>query len=482
MKPIADPQAEGRGEYPNKYLDRRRFLWQLSALSGGTAAYTLLLRPGAKSAKAQVVPEDDSRLLTEYITYPGETGDMIAYAARPVGEEELPGVIVIHENTGLQPHIEDVTRRFALKGFHAIAPDALSPLGGTPTGTSQATSLLGQLNAEATVKNFVAAVRYLKTHPLAHGKVGCTGFCWGGGMTNQVAVNSPDLDAGVPFYGSQPASVDVPKITASVLCHYAGLDTRINEGIEAFETALRAASIDYGIYVHQGASHAFFNDSRPDRYHREAAELAWNLTVAFFRAKLKDYRLVAHYKLDETEGRTARDSAGGHHGTINGEPVWQPTGGRMKGALRLDSQDNCIRTDFVLDPATGAFSAFVWVKGSAPGQVILSQTDGADWLLVDDQGNLMTRLSQPPGGRLAPRPLQSPSRITDGDWHRVGLVWDGSAKALYVDDVLVAEDPQPSIAGSAGGLNIGCGTEQSPGSFLSGLIDDVRIYNQAVKP
>lgn len=482
MKPDADPQAGGCGENPNKCLDRRRFLRQLSLLSGGTVAYTWLLQPGARSAKAQIVPEDDSRLLTEYTTYPGETGDMIAYTARPGGEAELPGVIVIHENTGLQPHIEDVARRFALEGFHAIAPDALSPLGGTPASTSQATSLLGQLNTEATVKDFVAAVRYLKTHPLSNGKVGCTGFCWGGGMTNQVAVNSPDLDAGVPFYGSQPASDDVPKIKASMLCHYAGLDTRINEGVEAFETALRAASIDYGIYLHQGANHAFFNDSRPDRYNREAAELAWNLTVAFFRAKLRDYRLVAHYKLDETGGRTARDSAGGRHGTISGEPVWQPTGGKTKGALQLDGQDDCIRTDFVLDPAAGAFSAFAWVKGGAAGQVIISQTDGADWLLADDQGNLTTRLSQPPGGRLTPRPLRSPSRITDGDWHRVGFVWDGSARGLYVDDVLVAEDSQPSIAGSAGGLSIGCGTEQVPGSFLSGLLDDVRIYNQAVRP
>jgi carboxymethylenebutenolidase len=482
MKLYAHPQADEQHEYANEYLDRRQFLKQMSVLSGGTAACAVLLRPGGRSAQAQVIPENEPRLLTEYITYPGETGDIIAYAARPGGEEELPGVIVIHENTGLQPHIEDVTRRFALEGFHAIAPDALSPLGGTPASASQARSLLGQLNTEATVKNFAAAVRYLKTHPHGNGKVGCTGFCWGGGMTNQVAVNSPDLDAGVPFYGSQPASADVPKIRASMFCHYAGLDTRINEGIEAYEAALRAASIDYGIYLHRGANHAFFNDSRPDRYHPEAAELAWNLTIAFFRAKLRDHRLVAHYKLDETEGDTARDSAGGHDGTLYGEPIWWPTGGRLRGALQLDGQNDCIRTDLVLDPAAGAFSAFAWIKGGAPGQVIVSQIDGVDWLLADDQGNLMTRLSQPAGGRQAPQPLVSPTGFADGDWHRVGFVWDGSTRALYVDDVLVAEDSQPSMAGAMAGLNIGCGTDQTPGSFFSGLIDDVRVYNQAVKP
>jgi len=474
--------AHGCGAHANRRLGRREFCRQVALLSGGTAAFTLLPRVGIRSAQAQVVAADDARLLTEYITYPGETGGIIAYTARPRGETELPGVIVIHENTGLQPHIEDVARRFALEGFHALAPDALSPLGGTPASTSQATTLIGQLDTGATVKNFVAAVQYLKTHPLSNGKVGCTGFCWGGGMTNQVAVNAPDLDAGVPFYGSQPASADVAKIRAALLCHYAGLDTRINEGIEAYEAALRAASVDHGIYLHRGAQHAFFNDSRPDRYHPQAAELAWNLTLGFFRAKLRDQRLVAHYKLDETEGDTAKDSAGGHDGTLHGEPSWQPTGGRVKGALQLDGQNDYIGTDFVLDPAAGAFSVFAWIKGGGPGQVIVAQIEGTDWLLADDQGHLMTRLSQPPGGRQAPQPLTSSAGIGDGDWHRVGFVWDGSTRALYLDDVLVVEDSQPSIAGAGAGLNIGCGADQAPGSFFSGLIDDVRVYNQAVKP
>ena len=419
----------GGAERTGGSLNRREFLRQFAVVSGGTAASAWLAPLGAGRAMADVVARDDPRLDTEYITYPGATGDMIAYAARPVGEEALPGVIVIHENTGLQPHIEDVARRFALEGFHAIAPDALSPLGGTPANASQATSLIGQLNTESTIQNFVAAVRYLKTHPQTTGKVGCTGFCWGGGMTNQVAVNAPDLTAGVPFYGSQPASADVPRIRASLLCHYGSLDTRINAGIEAFETALRAASIDYGIYLHQGAQHAFFNDSRPDRYHKEAAELAWQLTVGFFRAKLKDFRLVAHYKLDETEGRVAKDSAGGNDGTLVGQPLWQPTGGRTKGALQLNGAEDYVSTGAVLDPGDGPFSVYAWIKGGAPGQVVVSQVDGVSWLLTDGSGNLMTGLSQPAGGRLTPEPLASSTGVVDGGWHRLGFVWDGSTRA-----------------------------------------------------
>jgi carboxymethylenebutenolidase len=174
-----------------------------------------------------------------------------------------------------------------LEGFLAIAPDALSPLGGTPEDSNEARSKMRELDSQATVKNFVAAVEYLKTHPQSTGKVGCMGFCWGGGVTNQVAVNSPDLKAAVPFYGRQPASEDVPKIKAFLLLHYAGLDKRINAGIEAFETALKAASVDYKIYMYEGAGHAFFNDTRAERYHEEASQLAWKRTIEFFNEKLK---------------------------------------------------------------------------------------------------------------------------------------------------------------------------------------------------
>jgi len=232
------------------------------------------------------VEREDTRLYVEDIKYPGETGDVLAHFARPKGDMKLPGVVVIHENRGLNPHTEDVARRVALEGFLAIAPNALSPLGGTPEDADEARSLMQKLDSQATIKNYVAAVEYLKTHPRSTGKVGVTGFCWGGGVTNQVAVNSPDLVAAVPFYGRQPAPEDVPKIKASLLVHYAGDDERINEGIPAFEAALKKASVDYKIFMYEGAKHAFFNDTSP-RYHEEAAKLAWERTIAFFKQKLK---------------------------------------------------------------------------------------------------------------------------------------------------------------------------------------------------
>jgi carboxymethylenebutenolidase len=276
-------------EYTCGLLARREFIKKLAMLAGGTAAATALLSfIGNNDVKAEVIPKEDSRIHTEYIKYPGETGNIRAYAARPKGKTKLPGVIVIHENKGLQPQTEDVTRRIALEGFLAIAPDGLSPLGGTPDDIDKSRSLMRNLDSKATVKNYVAAVKYLKTHPKTTGKVGCTGFCWGGGVTNQVAVNSPDLRAAVPFYGRQPASEDVPKIKASLFCHYAGRDERINAGIEEFEAALRKASIEYGMYIYKGAEHAFFNDTS-SRYHKEAAQLAWKLTIAFFNATLKKH-------------------------------------------------------------------------------------------------------------------------------------------------------------------------------------------------
>ena len=242
--------------------------------------------PLIENKYAQFVPKEDDRLYVENIKYPGETGDILAHFARPKGDMKLPGVVVIHENRGLNPHTEDIVRRIALEGFLAVAPNALSPLRGTPEDVDEARSLMQKLDSQATIKNFVAAVKYLKTHPQSTGKVGCTGFCWGGGITNQVAVNSPDVKAAVPFYGRQPAPEDVPKIKASLLLHYAGLDERINEGIPAFETALKEASVDYKIFTYEGAGHAFFNDTG-SRYHEEAAKLAWERTIAFFKQKLK---------------------------------------------------------------------------------------------------------------------------------------------------------------------------------------------------
>lgn len=268
-------------------IDRREFLKKLAVLAGSTAAVSALLpQLERNNAMAEMVAKDDPRLHTEPIKYPGETGEVSASLARPKGDGKFPAVIVIHENRGLNPHTEDVARRMALEGFLAIAPDALSPLGGTPEDVDKARTMMRELDAEDTVKNFVAAVKYLKTHPQSTGKVGVTGFCWGGGMSNQIAVNSPDLVAAAPFYGRQADSEDVPKIKASMLLHYAGLDERINAGIPAFEEALKAASIDYKLYMYEGAGHAFFNDTG-GRYHEEAAKLAWERTIAFFKEKLK---------------------------------------------------------------------------------------------------------------------------------------------------------------------------------------------------
>jgi carboxymethylenebutenolidase len=273
--------------YARGAMDRREFLGKLAAIAGGTAAAAALLPALERGGAAgQAVPKDDPRLETGYIEYPGATGKVRAYSARPKGAGKLSDVIVIHENRGLNPHTEDIARRVALEGFLAIAPDALSPFGGTPENPDEARPLFQKLDREANIKNFVAAVEYLKTGPQATGKVGCLGFCWGGGTTNQVAVNAPDLAAAVPFYGSQPAPEDVPKIKAAMLIHYAGDDERINAGIPAFEEALKKAGVEYKIYMYEGAGHAFMNDTGT-RYQKEAAELAWQRTAAFLKEKLK---------------------------------------------------------------------------------------------------------------------------------------------------------------------------------------------------
>jgi carboxymethylenebutenolidase len=268
-------------------LDRRRFLEHLARIAGGTTtAATLLPLLECNQASAEVVTKDDPRLESGYMKYPGDKGEMRAYFARPKGAAKLAGVIVIHENRGLNPHTEDMTRRVALEGYLAIAPDALSPLGGTPTNADEARPLFQKLDSASNTKNFVAAVAYLRTQPQATGKVACMGFCWGGAVTNQVAVHAPDLTAAIPFYGSQPSGEDVPKIKASMLIHYAGDDERINSGIPAFEAALKKAGIDHKIFRYEGAGHAFMNDTGT-RYHKEAAQLAWQRTVEFLKEKLK---------------------------------------------------------------------------------------------------------------------------------------------------------------------------------------------------
>ena len=275
-------------EYSHRLLDRRQFLKRLSVLAGGTgAAIALLPLLENNHAKAQIVPKDDARLLTVYSKYPGVTGDVRAYLARPKGDGKLPGVVVIHQNTGLVPHIEDVTRRVALEGFLAIAPDSLSPFGGTPEDAKRASELIGKLDPKSTTENFVAAVRFLKTHPGSTGKVGVVGFCWGGAMANQVALNSPDVTAVVPYYGAQPAAEDVPKIKASLLLHYAADDPGINKGIAAYEAALMKANVDFKMFMYEETKHGFNDDTRAERYNKEAAQLAWQRTISFLKEKLK---------------------------------------------------------------------------------------------------------------------------------------------------------------------------------------------------
>jgi carboxymethylenebutenolidase len=271
-------------EYRNGNVSRREFMKKLALVTGGTAAAVVIL-PGCNGASARTAGKEALKVIGEYVTYPGASGEIRAWISIPEGKKKYPGVIVIHENRGLVPHIRDVNNRMAQEGFVSLAPDALSPLGGTPEDQDKGREMIGQLDREETVKNFVAAVKYLETHPRSTGKVGCTGFCWGGAMTNQVAVNSPDLDAAVPYYGSVPAPEDVPRIKAKVMAHYAGNDERINAGIPAFEEALKQAGIEYQIFIYEGTMHAFNNDTG-ERYNKEAADLAWQRTTDFFRKTL----------------------------------------------------------------------------------------------------------------------------------------------------------------------------------------------------
>jgi carboxymethylenebutenolidase len=275
-------------EYTHAPLDRRVFMARLAQLTGSTAAAMALVSLlEANQARAALVAADDQRLETGRITYPGGTGDIKAYTARPKGAAKLPAVIVIHENRGLNPHIEDVARRMALEGFLALAPDLLSPLGGTPTNEDTAREMIGKLDGKQTVQNLISAVAFLEKHAQSNGKVGAVGFCWGGGMVGELAVNAPALDAGVVYYGRQPKAAEVEKIKAPLLLHYAGQDARINEGIAAFEEALKKSKKPYTLYMYEGAQHAFNNDTSEARYNKAAAEQAWSRTVAFFKEHLK---------------------------------------------------------------------------------------------------------------------------------------------------------------------------------------------------
>jgi len=276
-------------QYTHTPLERREFLRRLAGLAGGTAAaYALLPLLENNYARAQTVTEDDERLSAGPVEFPGAGAVMLSgYMARPLGIRTLPGVLVIHENRGLNPYIRDVTRRLALGGYVALAPDMLSPEGGTPEDSDQAREMIGALDTQVTVAHLEAAVRFLEDLEDTTGDVGIVGFCWGGGMVNRLATRLPGLDAAVMFYGRNPDLERVPEIQAPLLLHYAGLDERINAGIPDYEAALQEANVDYTLHLYEGVNHAFHNDTNEARYDEQAAALAWERTMAFFDEHLK---------------------------------------------------------------------------------------------------------------------------------------------------------------------------------------------------
>lgn len=276
-------------DYAHSRLSRRDFMQKLSAYAVGgltVASLSSFLMPDYQDGIQ--IKADDPRIKSEYITYssPNGAGAIKALLTRPAGnKKKLGGVMVVHENRGLNPHIEDVARRTALAGFVSLAPDALTPLGGYPGTDDAGRALQSKRNRDEMLEDFIAAHHFLKTHKECNGKVGVVGFCFGGWVSNMMAVRIPDLAAAVPFYGGQPASDDVPSINAPLLLHFAELDTRVNEGWPAYEAALKANKKDFKAYFYPNTNHGFHNDSTP-RYDKAAAELAWKRTVDFFREKL----------------------------------------------------------------------------------------------------------------------------------------------------------------------------------------------------
>jgi carboxymethylenebutenolidase len=290
MPKISQEMIKLYDDYTHLTLDRRDFVAKLTRLTGSAAAAAAVVPMlEASKAKAALMAPDDPRVKTKTITYPGAEGvTMTGYLAMPAAASaKLPAVMVIHENRGLNPHIEDVTRRMAAEGFLALGPDFLAPSGGTPQDEDKARDMISKLDMAQTIANAVATVSFLKNHEASNGKVGVVGFCWGGGLANQTAVNAgSDLAAAVAYYGMQPSAADAAKIKAKLLLHYAGLDERIDVGIPAYEAALKAAGVDYQVYVYDNVNHAFNNDTSAARYNKEAADLAWSRTVEFFKAAL----------------------------------------------------------------------------------------------------------------------------------------------------------------------------------------------------
>lgn len=275
-------------EYTHQPLTREEFLRRLTHITGSmAAALALLPMLEAQYAHAATVPETDPAIITEEPGFPAGGVTMTGYLARPAAPGRRGAVLVIHENRGLNPHIRDVVRRVARAGYLGMAPDALSPLGGTPADEDRAREMIGSLVPEETTRRFTDALAYLRGRPECNGKSGCVGFCWGGGLAGQLAVRDPELRVSVSFYGRQPDAAEVPRIRAFVQLHYGELDKRINAGIPAYEAALKAAGIPYELYVYKGANHAFHNDSSPSRYQPEAARLAWERTLQAFADHLR---------------------------------------------------------------------------------------------------------------------------------------------------------------------------------------------------
>lgn len=273
-------------EYTHAPLTRSEFIRRLVLLTGSiTAAMSVLPLIEVNAANMKVTSDED--LFTERVSYPGIPANMEAYVARPKEEKKYPAVIIIHENRGLNAHIEDVARRAAKEGFLAIAPNALSALGVVPANEDEARQKFQELKAENNLQNFINAFNYVATRKDHNGATGCVGFCWGGAMSNNLAVKLPELKAAVAFYGRQPAAEDVANIKAAVQLHYGGLDERVNAGIPAYEEALKKNNVKYELYMYEGANHAFHNDTAPTRYNEAAAKLAWGRTIEFFKKYVK---------------------------------------------------------------------------------------------------------------------------------------------------------------------------------------------------
>jgi carboxymethylenebutenolidase len=268
-------------------MSRREFLDRLAELAGSTAAAAALV-PLLQNdyAQAAIVAADDARLATERLAYESPKGKINGYLARAKAKGKRPVVLVIHENRGLNPHLEDVARRFAVEGYLAYAVDLLSLVGGTPPSEDAARDLHPKMNQDDAVAALVAAVSFLKAHPESTGKVGAVGYCFGGLMVNRLAASSPELDAGVAYYGRQVPAAQVPNIKAALLLHYAENDEGVNAGIAAYEAALKANNKKYTLHMYPGTQHAFNNDTGAARYNKAAADLAWSRTLAFFAENL----------------------------------------------------------------------------------------------------------------------------------------------------------------------------------------------------